>query len=53
MLTTPFESPLILNYSKDSRNADLIELWLARLIENFIPNPSKLQFEQEVLHDDL
>jgi hypothetical protein len=31
----------------------LKELWSDRLIETLIANPSKLHFEQEVLHDDL
>jgi hypothetical protein len=35
------------------RQTDLNELWSDRLIENIIPNPSKLHFGQEVLHGDL
>jgi hypothetical protein len=35
------------------RQTDLNELWSDRLIENLIPNPSKLHFGQEVLHGDL
>jgi hypothetical protein len=31
----------------------LKELWSDRLIEILIPNPSMLNFEQEVLHGDL
>jgi hypothetical protein len=42
-----------LNYSKDSRKTDLIELWSDGLLETLIANPSKLHFGQEVFHGDL
>jgi hypothetical protein len=42
-----------LNLSKDSRKTGLNELWSDRIIDILIANPSKLHFEQEVLHGDL
>jgi hypothetical protein len=53
MLATSSKSLRILNYSKDSTKTNLNELWLDRLFEILTANPSKLQFEQEVLHGDL
>jgi hypothetical protein len=53
MLATSFKSPRILHYSKDSRKTNLIELWSNRLLETLVANPSKLQFEQGLLHSDL
>jgi hypothetical protein len=42
-----------LHYSKDFRKTDLIELWLERLLETLVANPSKLHFGQGLLHGDL
>ncbi len=53
MLATSSKSPRILNYSKDSRKTDLTELWLDRLLETLVANPSKLHFGQGLLHGDL
>jgi hypothetical protein len=53
MLATSFKSPQILHYSKDSRKTDLIELWLGRLLETHVANPSKLHFGHRLLHGDL
>jgi hypothetical protein len=53
MLATSSKSLRILNYSKDSTKTNLNELWLDRLFEILTANPSKLQFEQEVLLGDL
>jgi hypothetical protein len=53
MWVTSSKSPQILNYSKDSRKTDLIELWSDRLLETLVANPSKLYFGQKVLHDDI
>jgi hypothetical protein len=38
---------------KDFRKTDLIELWSDRLLETLVANPSKLHFEQGLLHGDL
>jgi hypothetical protein len=53
MLATSFNSPRILQYSKDYRKTDLIELWSDRLLETLIANPSMLHFGQGLLHSDL
>jgi hypothetical protein len=53
MLATSFKSPLILNYSKDSRKTDLKELWSDRQIEILISNAPELHFGQGLLHGDL
>jgi hypothetical protein len=53
MWVTSSKSPQILNYSKDSRKTDLIELWSDRLLETLVANPSKLHVGQKVLHDDI
>jgi hypothetical protein len=53
MLATSSKSPLILNYSKDSRKTDLKELWSDRLIEILIPNAPELHFGQGLLHSDI
>jgi hypothetical protein len=53
MWVTSSKSPQILNYSKDSRKTDLIELWSDRLLETLVANPSKLHFGQKVLHGDI
>jgi hypothetical protein len=52
-LATSFKSSRILHFSKDSRKTDLIELWLDRLLETLVANPSKLHFGQGLLHGDL
>jgi hypothetical protein len=52
-LVTPFKSPRVLHYSKDSRKTDLIELWSDMPLETLVANPSKLHFGQELLHGDL
>jgi hypothetical protein len=53
MLVTSSKSPRIVNYSKDCRKTDLTELWLDRLLESLVANPSKLYFGPKVFHDDL
>jgi hypothetical protein len=53
MLLIYSKSPLILNYSKDSRKTDLEELWSDRLIEIRIPNAPELHFGQVLLYGDL
>jgi hypothetical protein len=42
-----------LQYSKDCRKTNLIELWSDRLLETLVANPSKLHFGQGLLHGDL
>jgi hypothetical protein len=53
MLATRFDSPRILQYSKDYMKIDLTGLWSDRLLETLVANPSKIQFGQELLHGDL
>jgi hypothetical protein len=53
MLANSFKFLRILNYSKDSRKTDLIELWSDRLLEILIPNLPELHFRQGLLHGDL
>jgi hypothetical protein len=42
MVATPFDSPRILQYSKDYGKTDLTRLWSDRLLETLVANPSKL-----------
>jgi hypothetical protein len=53
MLATSSKSQQMLNESKDSRKTNLNKLWLDRLIEILIANPSNLHFGQGVLLCDL
>jgi hypothetical protein len=48
-----FEIPMGFELIQDSRKTDLNGLWLDRLIEILITNPSKLHFGQEVLYGDI
>jgi hypothetical protein len=53
MLATSSKSRWILNYSKDSRKADLTKLWSHMLLEALIRNALELHLGQRVLHGDL
>jgi hypothetical protein len=53
MLETFSKSLRILNYSKDSSETDLTELWSDRLLKILIPNVPELHFGQGLLHGDI